>query len=47
MFYVDPALRKDPDIGTLSEMTLSYTYYPSKNGAPVAEAAKSGPTRNF
>ncbi|GJE70881.1 cytochrome c oxidase assembly protein [Methylorubrum podarium] len=47
VFYVDPALRKDPDIGTLSEMTLSYTYYPSKNGAPVAEAAKSGPTRNF
>ena len=47
VFYVDPALRKDPDIGTLAEMTLSYTYYPSKNGAPVAEAAKPAATRNF
>ena len=41
VFYVDPALRKDPDIGTLAEMTLSYTYFPSRNGAPVAEAAKA------
>ncbi|HJE23996.1 MAG TPA: cytochrome c oxidase assembly protein [Methylorubrum populi] len=47
VFYVDPALRKDPDIGDLSEMTLSYTYYPSKNGAPVAEAAKPRSTTNF
>ena len=47
VFYVDPALRKDPDIGELSEMTLSYTYYPSKNGAPVAEVAKPAATRNF
>ncbi len=47
VFYVDPALRKDPDIGELAEMTLSYTYYPSKNGAPVAEAAKPRTTTNF
>ncbi len=47
VFYVDPALRKDPDIGTLAEMTLSYTYFPSKNGAPVAEVAKPAKTTNF
>jgi cytochrome c oxidase assembly protein subunit 11 len=47
VFYVDPAMRKDPDIGTLAEMTLSYTYFPSKNGAPVAEVAKPARTTNF
>ena len=47
VFYVDPALRKDPDIGGLSEMTLSYTYFPSKNGAPVAEAGRPRGSTNF
>jgi len=27
-FFVDPRLRDDPDIGDLSEITLSYTFYP-------------------
>lgn len=47
VFYVDPRLRQDPDIGSLSEMTLSYTYYPSKNGSPVAEVAKPRAASNF
>jgi len=38
VFYVDQGLRKDPDIGDLGEMTLSYTYFPSRNGTPVAAA---------
>ncbi|MEH3119723.1 MAG: cytochrome c oxidase assembly protein [Methylorubrum populi] len=47
VFYVDPGLREDPDIGDLSEMTLSYTYYPSKNGTPVADAGKSRSATDF
>lgn len=47
VFYVDPRLRQDPDIGGLAEMTLSYTYYPSKNGSPVAEAPKPGAASNL
>jgi cytochrome c oxidase assembly protein subunit 11 len=28
MFYVDPAIERDPDVGKISEITLSYTFYP-------------------
>lgn len=28
MFYVDPAIQRDPDVGNISEITLSYTFYP-------------------
>jgi cytochrome c oxidase assembly protein subunit 11 len=28
MFYVDPAIQRDPDVGKISEITLSYTFYP-------------------
>lgn len=45
VFYVDPALRKDSNTADLSEMTLSYTYFASKNGQPVTGAvATSGPS---
>ena len=27
-FYVDPAMLKDPDADTISEITLSYTFFP-------------------
>ena len=51
VFYVDPKLRQDPDIGDLSQMTLSYTYYPSKNGAPATASiepqGKQGTKTNF
>ncbi|MGX9978191.1 cytochrome c oxidase assembly protein [Methylobacterium fujisawaense] len=43
VFYVDPAVRDDSNTAHLSEMTLSYTYFASKNGQPVkATVAKSG-----
>jgi cytochrome c oxidase assembly protein subunit 11 len=28
LFYVDPAILKDPDANKISEITLSYTFYP-------------------
>jgi len=41
VFYVDPRLAQDSDIKDLSSITLSYTYFPSKGGKPVAEATSS------
>jgi cytochrome c oxidase assembly protein subunit 11 len=37
VFYVDPRLAQDPDVKDLASITLSYTYFPSKGGKPVAE----------
>jgi cytochrome c oxidase assembly protein subunit 11 len=39
VFYVDPALAKDRTLEGLSSITLSYTYFASKNGQPVATNA--------
>lgn len=51
VFYVDPAMRADSNTAHLSEMTLSYTYFASKNGQPVtasvADTAASGTKRDF
>jgi len=51
VFYVDPAVRDDSNTAHLSEMTLSYTYFASKNGEPVTAAAAitapSGTKREF
>jgi cytochrome c oxidase assembly protein subunit 11 len=41
VFYVDPRLAQDPDVKDLTSLTLSYTYFPSKGGQPVAEATSS------
>ncbi|WP_201837877.1 cytochrome c oxidase assembly protein [Microvirga zambiensis] len=41
VFYVDPRLVQDPDVKDLTSITLSYTYFPSKGGKPVAEATSS------
>jgi cytochrome c oxidase assembly protein subunit 11 len=38
-FYIDPALAQDPNLRDLSGITLSYTYFPSKNGEPVATSS--------
>ena len=38
VFYVDPALAKDRNMRDLSTITLSYTMFPSKDGAPLADA---------
>lgn len=43
VFYVDPDLVKDKDIHDLESITLSYTYFPSRNGSPVAKAAETRP----
>lgn len=32
VFYVDPAIAQDPDLKSLSTITLSYTFFPAKNG---------------
>jgi cytochrome c oxidase assembly protein subunit 11 len=51
VFYVDPAVREDSNTAHLSEMTLSYTYFASKNGQPVtasvATTGASGTKRDF
>lgn len=41
VFYVDPRLAQDNDVKDLTSLTLSYTYFPSKGGQPVAEATSS------
>lgn len=41
VFYVDPRLAQDRDVKDLSSITLSYTYFPSKGGKPVAEVTSS------
>ncbi len=43
VFYVDPRIAQDSDVKDLTSITLSYTYFPSKAGKPVAEAATSSP----
>ncbi len=40
-FYVDPALLEDPDLKTLQEITLSYTFFPAKPEAPARAEAPS------
>lgn len=40
VFYVDPAITKDPDNDTLNTITLSYTFYPVKEPAPQPVAAR-------
>lgn len=32
IFYVDPAIAKDPDAADIREITLSYTFYPVDSG---------------
>ena len=44
VFYVDPRLAQDRDVKDLSSITLSYTYFPSKGGKPVAEVTSSTTT---
>ena len=39
VFYIDPAVRADSNTAHLQELTLSYTYFASKNGQPSAALA--------
>ncbi|HEX8164834.1 MAG TPA: cytochrome c oxidase assembly protein [Beijerinckiaceae bacterium] len=41
-FYIDPALAQDPTVRDISGITLSYTYFPSRNGEPVATSSPAG-----
>ena len=47
VFYIDPDIEKNRDMRNIHAMTLSYTYFPSKNGQPVggqvSEAAPAVP----
>ena len=47
VFYIDPDIEKNRDMRNIHAMTLSYTYFPSKNGQPVggqvSEAAPAAP----
>jgi cytochrome c oxidase assembly protein subunit 11 len=43
VFYIEPALADEPNLKSLNSITLSYTYFASKNGQPVATtSAASG-----
>lgn len=41
-FFVDPEISKDKDAGRLSEITLSYTFYPVKHSGQSAQVAPNG-----
>jgi cytochrome c oxidase assembly protein subunit 11 len=41
VFFLDPELEKNPDLNSLKEITLSYTFFAAKNGKPVAAAPAS------
>jgi cytochrome c oxidase assembly protein subunit 11 len=40
-FFVDPAIATDPDTKDVHALTLSYTFFPVKNGAQKIAEAKS------
>ncbi|NNM72988.1 cytochrome c oxidase assembly protein [Enterovirga aerilata] len=42
VFYVDPGIAKDRNLDDMSSVTLSYTYFASRNGQPLASADQGG-----
>lgn len=46
-FYIDPSLAEDPNLKGLSSITLSYTYFPAKNGQPVATTSAAAALPNL
>jgi cytochrome c oxidase assembly protein subunit 11 len=38
VFYIDPAITENRSLDDLSAITLSYTYFTSRNGQPIASA---------
>lgn len=47
VFYIDPAIANDPNLESLSSITLSYTYFASKNGQPVATTSAASVQPNL
>jgi cytochrome c oxidase assembly protein subunit 11 len=41
VFYIDPAIAKDRNLDDMESVTLSYTYFASRNGQPLAATAQS------
>jgi cytochrome c oxidase assembly protein subunit 11 len=41
-FYVDPAIAEDPDTRSITEITLSYTFYPAASPAPAQSNGPAG-----
>jgi cytochrome c oxidase assembly protein subunit 11 len=46
-FYIEPGLAENDSVKDLPSLTLSYTYFPAKNGQPIATSstAAAKPTR--
>ncbi len=42
VFYVDPEIEQNDELKKLKSITLSYTYFPVKNGQPVAGLSGEG-----
>lgn len=41
VFYVDPDFENQRELKNTHSLTLSYTYFPSRNGAPIAPLAEA------
>jgi cytochrome c oxidase assembly protein subunit 11 len=42
VFYIDPEIEKNAELKGLKSMTLSYTYFPARNGQPLAGLQGTG-----
>jgi cytochrome c oxidase assembly protein subunit 11 len=48
VFYVDPAMAKDPDGNAINTITLSYTFYQQREPSrPVADGTPNGQTKKI
>lgn len=45
VFYIDPAIAENRSLDDLSAITLSYTYFTSRNGQPIASADAEAVTK--